>query len=312
MPLLQGYRGAVRAIAFSPDGCWLASGAADRTVRPWDLATGETRFTWTGHGEKRHRLAFSRDGRWLAAASDQLVRVYDLRDFKLVSTLGEETVVRGVLHPHHCYLAVAFSPVGNRFVAGRVGGPVMPWRPWTADEWREVPTSPESDRIPWPYTLLTWVCYVAFSPDGATLALINYSTLNLWDPQSGTERVRQAIKSVGTLPIMALRFSPDGRTLIFGSGPVLTAWDVVSRKPIAELRQKRQFFQDAAFSPDGRVLVTVSNEETAKSWDTNTWRETGAFAWGVGKLKCVAFAPDGMRAAAGGDKGPIVLWDVEE
>jgi hypothetical protein len=29
-------------------------------------------------------------------------------------------------------------------------------------------------------------------------------------------------------------------------------------------------------------------------------------------LRCVAFAPDGMRAAAGNDKGKIVIWDVEE
>jgi WD40 repeat protein len=48
-----------------------------------------------------------------------------------------------------------------------------------------------------------------------------------------------------------------------------------------------------------------------KFWDTTSWQEAHTFAWEVGKLKCLSFAPDGMRAATGGDKGNIVIWDVD-
>jgi hypothetical protein len=38
---------------------------------------------------------------------------------------------------------------------------------------------------------------------------------------------------------------------------------------------------------------------------------TQAFNWEIGRLRSVAFSPDGMLAAAGGDRGKIVVWDVD-
>jgi hypothetical protein len=44
-------------------------------------------------------------------------------------------------------------------------------------------------------------------------------------------------------------------------------------------------------------------------WDTATWGEVGRFDWDVGPISCVAAAPDGMRMAAGGGTGKVVVWD---
>ena len=54
----------------------------------------------------------------------------------------------------------------------------------------------------------------------------------------------------------------------------------------------------------------VSNDETVRLWGTRTWQELSSLAWGIGKLKCVAFSPDGTRAACGSHNGTIVVWDV--
>jgi WD40 repeat protein len=56
--------------------------------------------------------------------------------------------------------------------------------------------------------------------------------------------------------------------------------------------------------------VTVSNDATAIAWDTTTWGQKHAYAWRIGKLKCVGFSPDGTVIAAGGESGKIVLWDA--
>ena len=66
-----------------------------------------------------------------------------------------------------------------------------------------------------------------------------------------------------------------------------------------------------AFHPSGRFLATTSNDATVKLYDTSTWRVAQAFDWGVGRLRSIAFSPDGMLAAAGGYKGRIVVWDVD-
>jgi WD40 repeat protein len=81
---------------------------------------------------------------------------------------------------------------------------------------------------------------------------------------------------------------------------------------VAELLQKRKHILSGAFTPDGRWFLTASNEETVKCWDAATWTLKREYAWEIGGLRSVAVAPDGMTAAAGGDKAAIVLFDLDD
>jgi WD40 repeat protein len=67
-----------------------------------------------------------------------------------------------------------------------------------------------------------------------------------------------------------------------------------------------------AFHPSGRYLAATSGDATVRLHDREAnWVVTRAFDWRIGALKSVAFHPEGTRAAAGGAKGQVVLWDVD-
>jgi WD40 repeat protein len=65
--ILHGHVGAITAIAFHPDGTILASAGKDRTIKLWDVVTGEVRLTLEGHEADILAIAFTADGNTLVS-----------------------------------------------------------------------------------------------------------------------------------------------------------------------------------------------------------------------------------------------------
>jgi WD40 repeat protein len=77
-----------------------------------------------------------------------------------------------------------------------------------------------------------------------------------------------------------------------------------------QLRGHEDRIRSVAFSPDGSCLGTASDDGTIRLWDLDDGAERACFDWKMGRLGCVAFSPDGMTIAAGGDRD-IVVWDLD-
>jgi WD40 repeat protein len=100
-------------MAIAPNSTWLAT-ASDRTVRIWDLATGQRRATLTGHTGLVIEMAIAPNSTWLAAVSDDdgAVRIWD------PATGNVSTIMRV-----DCPLAAcAWSPSGRYLVAAGHAG----------------------------------------------------------------------------------------------------------------------------------------------------------------------------------------------
>lgn len=109
--------------------------------------------------------------------------------------------------------------------------------------------------------------------------------------------------------------SPDGKWLALGAsyGPSITIYraDDLTETPIRLTNKNRRHYTDLAFHPSGEFLAATSNDATVTFFDTKTFAEQRAYTWKIGRLRSVAFSPDGALAAVGSDKGQVVVWDVD-
>lgn len=85
MRVISGHLGWVRSLAVEPENKWFASGAGDRTIKIWDLATGSLRLTLTGHISTVRGLAVSPRHPYLfSCAEDKMVKCWDLETNKVI------------------------------------------------------------------------------------------------------------------------------------------------------------------------------------------------------------------------------------
>ncbi len=277
------------AIAFSPDGQYLAAGAANGDIRLWRVADRQHALTLKGHNDWVRALAFSPDSRRLAsAADDESVRVWDIEYGTCVHVLKKHV---------ERVLAVAFSPDGQQIASG---GQDMIIRLWDAASGREVGQFSGHT---------AWVQSVVFSPDGAWLiSASNDRTLRVWDVASG-----QCLKELRGHEgyVRSVAISPDGRRLASaGYDKTARTWNLDTGACLMRLDGHANEIRSVAFSPDNQTLASGGADHSVRLWDASTGRARHVMREHTGTVWSVAFHPNGRLVASGSEDMTVRLWDT--
>ena len=242
---LCGHSAAVIAVAYSSDGTLIATSSADRTVKVWDPSRAVTLRTFT-LGSDIRRILFSPDGSRLAACWDISVTIWDPHDGRTIATLaGHSSAV----------WCMAFSPKGGRIVTGSEDTSA---RIWKVKSGEELVTLHE-------HTSSVWS--VAFSRDGSEVVTASYDgTAVTCDSLTGERRQKFGGEEMSLIG-EAMAYSPND-DLIAGGGADgnVRVWNRESGTLVTEFQGHGASVKNAAFTPNGRDLVSWADDCTLRSW----------------------------------------------
>ncbi|BAC89116.1 NB-ARC domain-containing protein [Gloeobacter violaceus] len=279
----------VLALAFSPDGRWLAMADTRGEVRLCLVQSREQRFVCAGHSGWVEGLAFSPDSEILASAGlDGTIRLWQVVSGQLQATLtGHNKGVR----------SVAFAPDGHLIASGSLDGTI---KLWDAQSGQCRLTLTGHRNV---------VASVVWSPDGQYLASgSNDGTVKFWRPVGG--RCLRTLRG-HTDEVWSVAFGPDSRTLLSGSSDgTLRMWDTHGGTCKQALSGHQDKVRTVAWSLDGQRLASGSWDATVRVWNADG-RCQSILRGHSGIIRSVAFAPDGGLLATGSIDQTVKLWDLQ-
>jgi WD40 repeat protein len=324
----------IQAVAMSKNALWAATGGADATVRFYNFADGKLLATYKAPGPI-HGLAFTANNQMLAAAcEDKSVQTWSIAQPANNMPLTVDNIKPAQSFAHAAAAADAtFSPDGTTLYTAGADKVVKAWKIAS-----EAPTK----NLGHP----SFVDAVAFNNNGTQLATgCHDGKVRIWDIAKG-----QVLKEInahmtappvpgqqpGPAPVYCVAWTADGKQVLSGSlDTSLKLWDAASGNLVKEFKgyKEKEFDKGhregvftAAFSPDGKFIVSGSSDRSIKVWNVadgtvvrdlvNPNVKPGAWPMAhPGWVYGLRFLPDGRLVSVGGapkNHGFLATWDINQ
>ncbi|PPQ73872.1 hypothetical protein CVT26_011735 [Gymnopilus dilepis] len=290
--VLTNHTDFVQSVCFSHDGKKVISGSDDKTIRIWNVETGEEESRFKGLSDEVWCVATSLDGlKVVSGSKDNSIQIWNVKT---------GTAEKRLMGHTNCVTAVSMSHDGTKVISGSWD---MTVRIWSTESGVE-------EKLLEGHTEVVWS--VAISPDD--LKLVSGSsdkTVRIWNVRTGRElRKLDGHSSY----VRAVAISPDGRSVVSGSDDMtIRIWNIKTGQEERRFEGHSGWVRAVAVSRDGKKVISGSRDpdSTVRIWDIESGREERRFKGHTDTVRSVAISPDGRRVASGSLDSTVRIWGVE-
>ena len=314
MQTLRGHTAGVLAVAITPDGQRLLSGSADKSVRLWDLKTGEELTRFDGHSASVGGLAITPDGKLAVSGSmDRTLRIWDLCSGRLVKLLqghheGTPRYARSMaaadapLKPQHGHSAgimrIAMSADGTRVISCGWGGEVCGW------------SIPDGRQIFSTSAMYGTANDVAISSrgDSAVVAFNDQRIGMLALSGNGAVEWRDFFSGHDSR-VNCVAWLPDGNSFVSGSTDrTVRQWKAGTC--VRELKGHNSAVSSICVTQDGATVCSGSADQTIRIWDTHSGELRAILSGHSAIISDLAFSADGTILVSCAHDNTVKVWDT--
>ncbi|MGZ3646983.1 MAG: hypothetical protein ACXWPS_14820 [Ktedonobacteraceae bacterium] len=302
---LSGYLTPVDALAWSPDGNYIASGSINGSVRVWNAiaTTNTTTFSYVqvssfkidSPPRTHYFLTFLA---WSPDNTDLVIGTSNTNADEGTLQIWNAMTGKVSFNKQYRYgiFAVAWSPDETRLAWGDMNGHIY------ISDWNVALTTNTWDIT----TKKIYTC-------------TNNSTQQEWDPI--TSRFVNPTLQVWN-PVTDIAWSPDSSRIVAAcpSSDTLQIHDVNTGKTIVTYDQSDTEMYFIAWSPDGKSIAAVGEDNTVRVWKANNGHNINtynppsklgdAFRGIFNSIDSISWSPDSSQIASSSEDGTVQVWDA--
>ncbi|MBK6939288.1 MAG: hypothetical protein IPH13_03650 [Planctomycetes bacterium] len=284
---IQAHATGVRSIGYSPDGKTIVTGSFDSTLGLWNAETLESTFEAHGH-QRPVSCAIEVDADTLVTASyggDVIVWSKGMQE--------RRTKVMGGF-----VFQLAYAPQTRTLAAVGQDTFVALWSDAGRGEMRRIEGGEVASLAG------------AFSQDGTRLAVsFADGTVRVIRVEDGTELYRVTHESKF---VQGVVWGPGDQEL-WTAASTLFCWSGADGKPLRTIESPRAPIQSLKLSPDGHLLAVASADSRVHLYDRASGDEVRAMVAAQGRVKDVAFSPDGRWLVSSAEsENDVAIWNVAD
>ncbi len=280
----------VWSVSVSTDNKTLATGLDNSTIMLWDIRSGKSTKTMTGHSARVRSVAFGPNGKRLISGSDDnRLRLWNLSTGK---------TIRAYLCGGDIY-TLGFSPDGKTLAGGCTDRTVRVWDASSATQKHILRHQAIVSSVRW-------------SGDSKYLLSGSYAkTLRIWDANTGNE-VRSIFTDQKVRALVA--YDPAGKVMAYvavNTNDILLV-RLSDNKLLFTLKGHTRHITDISVSQNGQYLVSGSADGTAKVWRLSDGKMVYDLKRHKDMVFSVAIDPNNKWIATGGQDNTLNLWQLSD
>ncbi|KAF2199241.1 pre-mRNA-splicing factor prp46 [Delitschia confertaspora ATCC 74209] len=297
MRVISGHMGWVRSVCVEPDNQWFATGSADRTIKIFDLASGQLKLTLTGHISAVRGLAVSPRHPYLfSCGEDKMVKCWDLETNK-------------VIRHYHGHLSGVYAldlhPTLDVLVTGGRDGVARVWDMRTRTNIHVMAGHKG--------TVADLKCQEA---DPQVITGSMDSTIRLWDLAANKT---MSVLTHHKKSVRALTLHPTEFTFASGSSQSIKQWKCPEGAFMQNFEGHNAIINTLSANEDN-VMFSGGDDGTVAFWDwktghkfqsTQSIAQPGSLDAEAGVM-CSTFDKTGLRLITGESDKSIKIWKQDD